>query len=148
MVDGELEIDTSVFTNAEPNAAQILVSDSYIFRETLGGRINPIALDPVILGDSPSQVALRKRAEKTRFVEIGVTDPHGEIFGATALKVHWELGSEVEEAGFDADWARASVMYDFASGKAWKAPWCRRRCGSWVRCCSSNLASASNWRAA
>jgi hypothetical protein len=255
LVDGEVEIDTSVFTNAEPDAAQILVSDSYIFRETLGGRINldgivnldgtvaaalaelqdqmdedgelaptkrdltislrgvkdlpatvaaclapcqaaldlsgltsisddaaaaigasdkhqsfghhgalyldgltelsdraalglnrqkgllslkglkslsdaaasalldhvwPIALDPAILGDSPSQVALRKRAEKSRFVEIGVTDPHGEIFGATALKIHWELGSEVQAAGFDADWARASVMYDFASGNAWK----------------------------
>jgi len=98
-----------------------LKSLSEVAASALINRAWPIVLDITILGESPAQVELKARVqEPSKFVEIGSTDPYGEIFGATALKIHWELTSEVREAGFDADWARASVMYDFASGKAWK----------------------------
>ncbi len=81
----------------------------------------PVQLNVSILSDSPDHVALRAKVEApTRFVEIGVTDPIAEVFGATKFKICWDLDCDtVTNAGFDIDWARGSVMYDFATGRAW-----------------------------
>jgi hypothetical protein len=96
------------------------ISDSAA--ETLARDTWPVQLNVSILSDSPGHAALRAKVEApTRFVEIGITDPIAEVFGATKFKICWDLDyNTVTNAGFDIDWASGSVMYDFATGRAWK----------------------------
>ena len=75
-----------------------------------------------LLGASEGCAALKAKMEAgSRFVEIGVKDESVEVYGTTAFKISWDLEWRIiADAGWDEDWANASVMYDFATGRAWK----------------------------
>ena len=82
----------------------------------------PVELKTSLLGASEGCAALKAKMEAgSRFVEIGVKDESVEVYGTTAFKISWDLEWRIiADAGWDEDWANASVMYDFATGRAWK----------------------------